>query len=121
MKKKSIPIAPAPECPACTTPSRCGSSHLKMKKGPNCAGKANGPDECDCLNWCGDDPWLKDGKSAPCAHLLTQRADKAAAVERADRLKKFLDAAAGEGLVLDGIDAADLYVSIYGSKEGAPT
>jgi len=21
---------------------------------------------CDCLNDCGDDPWLKDGRSTPC-------------------------------------------------------
>jgi len=24
------------------------------------------PVACDCLNWCGDDPWLKDGRSMPC-------------------------------------------------------
>lgn len=28
-------------------------------------------------------------------------------------LKKFLDAAAGEGYVLDGVDAADLYNAIF--------
>lgn len=21
---------------------------------------------CDCLNYCGDDPWLQDGRAAPC-------------------------------------------------------
>lgn len=21
---------------------------------------------CDCLNWCGDDPWLNDGRAEPC-------------------------------------------------------
>ena len=34
-------------------------------------------------------------------------------------LRKFLDAAGGEGLVLDGVDAGDLYVSMYG-YEPAP-
>jgi HNH endonuclease len=33
-----------------------------------------------------------------------------------DPLRKFLDAAAGEGFVLDGIDAADLYISIFGEQ-----
>ena len=23
---------------------------------------------CDCLNWCGDDPWLKDGRAEPCEY-----------------------------------------------------
>ena len=23
---------------------------------------------CDCLNWCGDDPWLKDGRAQPCEY-----------------------------------------------------
>lgn len=23
--------------------------------------------KCDCLNVCGDDPWLSDGRAAPCA------------------------------------------------------
>lgn len=30
-----------------------------------------------------------------------------------DALEKFLDAAAGEGLILAGVDAADLYVSLF--------
>jgi len=25
------------------------------------------PVACDCLNWCGDDPWLKDGRARRCA------------------------------------------------------
>ena len=25
---------------------------------------------CDCLNNCGDDPWLKEGRSTPCKNLL---------------------------------------------------
>lgn len=24
---------------------------------------------CDCLNFCGDDPWLKQGRAAKCADL----------------------------------------------------
>ncbi|QZA80881.1 hypothetical protein [Deefgea piscis] len=26
--------------------------------------------ECDCLNWCGDDPWLKQEKCKPCADKI---------------------------------------------------
>lgn len=25
--------------------------------------------KCDCLNFCGDDPWLQDGRAAPCDKL----------------------------------------------------
>ena len=38
---------------------------------------------CDCLNNCGDDPWLRDGtgRSTPCANLLAaQERDKVAGV-----------------------------------------
>lgn len=38
---------------------------------------------CDCLNWCGDDPWLVDGRVDPCEHRQALLA--AAALERADR------------------------------------
>ena len=31
---------------------------------------------CDCLNDCGDDPGLKDGKARPCAALARRRARK---------------------------------------------
>lgn len=24
------------------------------------------PTKCDCLNFCGDDPWLKDGRAVKC-------------------------------------------------------
>jgi hypothetical protein len=64
-------------CTTCTTPSKCGTTELG-RKGPRCAGKANGPDNCDCLNTCGDDPWLRDGRSEPCAHYL-ERERKAGA------------------------------------------
>jgi|GEM_PF-4710857 len=37
------------------------------------------PTRCDCLNVCGDDPWLDDGRSMPCDGLLRVRA---AATER---------------------------------------
>jgi len=57
---------PPPECSVCTTPGRCGSSHWKQKRGPRCVGKADGPDDCDCLIYCGDDPWLAKGLSKPC-------------------------------------------------------
>jgi hypothetical protein len=29
--------------------------------------------ECDCLNWCGDDPWLKDGRATPCKKFLDEQ------------------------------------------------
>lgn len=39
--------------------------------------------KCDCLNYCGDDPWIRQGKAAPCESLqrILDEA-KAVAVER---------------------------------------
>lgn len=68
-KKKTPAPTPEPRCDACVTPSLCGVS-VWHDVGPNCriaqGLPAVGPDTCDCLNQCGDDPWLKDGRSAPC-------------------------------------------------------
>lgn len=52
-------------CAVCTTPTRCGAPRLG-DKGPRCVGRSDGPDNCDCINSCGDDPWIKDGRSSPC-------------------------------------------------------
>lgn len=72
-KRKVIPVVPPPpECPECTTPHKCGTQELHTKRGPRCVGKANGPDDCDCLNFCGDDPWLAKGKAVPCDHKTAQ-------------------------------------------------
>lgn len=61
----SAPAPVTPRCLVCTTPVRCGTAVLH-DKGPRCAGKDDGPDDCDCLNECGDDPWLGTGKSRAC-------------------------------------------------------
>lgn len=29
--------------------------------------------KCDCLNDCGDDPGLRDGRATPCDHLMARR------------------------------------------------
>lgn len=56
----------AEQCLACTTPVRCAAVAWHTK-GLQCIGHAAGPDLCDCLNECGDDPWLKDGRAVACA------------------------------------------------------
>lgn len=115
MKAKRITIAPAtpPECPAWTTPSRCKSPAWKARKGPNCVGRADGKDDCDCLDACGDDPGLKNGRALPCAKFLARQAQAAAHQQTQADLRRFLDAAAGEGLELAGVDAADLFSALY--------
>jgi hypothetical protein len=50
-------------------------------------------------------------------HLWWQLGRAGAASEQ---LRKFLDVAAGEGYVFDGVDAADLYVSIFGDPSRLP-
>ena len=39
--------------------------------------------------------------------------------QQMERLHTFLNAAAGDGLVLDGVDAADLYVDIFPQRYAA--
>lgn len=49
---------------------------------------AKTPRDCDCLNDCGDDPWLQDGRCKPCAYRVERiRLDTARSgivVERAE-------------------------------------
>lgn len=44
--------------------------------------------ECDCLNRCGDDPWIKDGRSEPCENLLAARLKDQQAKERAEKVEQ---------------------------------
>lgn len=46
------------------------------------------------------------------SHLYMPLTDESAPGAR-DQLRTFLDAAAGEGFVLNGVDAADLYVALF--------
>ncbi len=69
----NLPGPVAPKCLVCTTPVRCGTVALHTQ-GPRCAGKADGPDDCDCLNACGDDQWLETGRSMPCEHWREAKA-----------------------------------------------
>jgi len=71
-KRQPPPVAPPPECPACTSPTLCKAPAWREKRGANCQGRATGPDACDCLNACGDDPWLKDGRARHCAAFWWQ-------------------------------------------------
>lgn len=75
MKRKQPAAAPAVnECPQCTTPGKCGRRDLSGARGPRCVGRADGLDNCDCLNTCGDDPWLAKGKAQPCARRAREEA-----------------------------------------------
>lgn len=65
---------------------------------------------CDCLNVCGDDPWLASGRAKPCK--VRQRAEKArkAAATRQARIKQAL--AASESFI-SGFEGDEL-------QEGVP-
>lgn len=90
--RASLPMPPA--CSVCTTPTRCKSSVLGQK-GQRCAGRGDAPDDCDCLNECGDDPWLATGKSRPCEKRRAQTAARAQAVlEHEQLLQELQDAIA---------------------------
>jgi hypothetical protein len=43
---------------------------------------------CDCLNDCGDDPWLKDGRAEYCDHWKKRKAEEEARERRADLLQR---------------------------------
>lgn len=45
-------------------------------------------DKCDCLVYCGDDPWLKDGRSKPCAQKVQKEEERRLAIEAMNREKK---------------------------------
>lgn len=47
---------------------------------------------CDCLNWCGDDPWLATGRSRPCDALTARQRERAEAETRAHRRQALLQA-----------------------------
>lgn len=38
--------------------------------------------KCDCLNYCGDDPWLKSGKAVPCERARQKAHDEQARAEQ---------------------------------------
>lgn len=71
-----------PKCMVCTTPTRCGAPALHTK-GPRCIGRPDGKDDCDCLNACGDDPWIESGRSMPCDHRRETQARIAALTQAA--------------------------------------
>lgn len=65
-------------CKVCSTHARC-KAVAQGRKGPNCAGKPDGPDDCDCLDICGSDKRIANGTATPCASYLAQANTKAAA------------------------------------------
>jgi hypothetical protein len=100
--RRAISITtPPPACSVCTTPRRCGTPALRERKGPHCAGRANGPDTCDCLNSCGDDPWLPDGRAVACDDYAAKE-QHAAAAALWDALTGWRQARAGWARVWDG-------------------
>lgn len=59
---------------------------------------------CDCLDWCGDDPWLKDGRAETCQErkererrAAEEKASKDALVALLDRL---VDSAEKHGSIM---------------------
>lgn len=49
------------------------------------------PERCDCLIYCGDDPWLKDGRAEPCAEKKKADAVAAGLARRVARTNRLLD------------------------------
>lgn len=39
-------------------------------------------EKCDCLNYCGDDPWLKERKVMPCCRAINEDHEEALRMQR---------------------------------------
>lgn len=77
------------------------------------------PQACDCLNWCGDDPWLQDGRAVPCQERLDrERSEREAAIERRrllDLVNRLAESASKYGSVMvDAEVANDLRDALHG-------
>lgn len=68
-----------------------------------------GPDGKCCITGSDADRAIVDDALAEMAQPEQQTLSK----KTVEKLHKFLDAAAGDGLVCDGVDAADLYIEIF--------
>lgn len=51
---------------------------------------AKNPVVCDCLNDCGDDPWLADGRSFPCQRRVDQQARERAFAAQSARVNAII-------------------------------
>lgn len=58
---------------------------------------------CDCLNWCGDDPWLERGLARPCPRKVKEDQELAAFIA-AERRKAELLAQLGHADVLAALE-----------------
>lgn len=74
-------------------------------------GGANNPQACDCLNWCGDDPWLLTGRAMPCQDRLDrERRERELAAERRrimDVANRLADSATKHGSVMVDAEVAN--------------
>ncbi|OJW77987.1 hypothetical protein [Thiobacillus sp. 65-1402] len=74
--------------------------------------------KCDCLNWCGDDSRVADGKVRACAHWKAERA-RAHELVRVQQIATALaDSALANGTVL--VSSTDMD-DIRNLIEGRPT
>ena len=46
---------------------------------------------CDCLNTCGDDPWLKDGRVQPCKNFIKREQQDKLAPEKMAKVTKIAE------------------------------
>ena len=46
---------------------------------------------CDCLNTCGDDPWLKDGRVHPCKNFIERELQDKLALEKMAKVSKIAE------------------------------
>ena len=69
------------------------------------------PQACDCLNWCGDDPWLLTGRAVPCQdHLDRERREREDAAGRKhllDLVNRLADSASKHGSVMVDAEVAN--------------
>ncbi len=78
------------------------------------------PVECDCLNWCGDDPWLKDGRAQPCKALKKQKIQAAIHAKR-DKARMVLHRRYNTATIEDLVDAQASHIAKLELERGEVT
>lgn len=79
------------------------------------------PDQCDCTVHCGDDPWLKDGRSTPCAAKVKRDRERAEAAECFALQRRIADEAARSEVACEGVEittATGTWLDLSAAPEG---
>lgn len=76
------------------------------------------PAPCDCLNWCGDDRWLRDGRATPCAARLKYDEKEAREIDRQINITRLLEKLGHAGDILAALQDLERLRRDHASTSG---